>query len=227
MASAPSALLALLRPAIDYALPPRCPGCGIIVPGPAGFCLDCWTALALADIAEGGAPRPVGRVVAATRYGEVSRAVVLAFKHGNRPRLAEVLSGLMVAAAAPLALTSEDRLVPVPLHRTRLWRRGYNQAALLARGVSRRTGAPVLLDALCRVRATSPQHHGRESRRREVANAFTAPHDRRAAFAGRRVVLIDDVLTTGSTAAECARVLIGAGAARVDVLCWARVIHDH
>ena len=124
-------------------------------------------------------------------------------------------------------LTPEDRLIPVPLHRTRLWRRGYNQAVLLARGVSRRTGAPVLLDALCRVRATSPQHHGRESRRREVADAFAAPPDRRFGFAGRRVVLIDDVLTTGSTAAECARVLIDGGAARVDVLCWARTLHDH
>ena len=218
-------LARVAAPAIDYALPPRCPGCGRIVPGATAFCLPCWSALGPTVQPEGAVPPGLDAVAAACGYGEVARAVVLAFKHGNRPRLARVMGGLMARAldgldvdAAPDAL-----LVPVPLHRTRLWRRGYNQAALLAREVGGRTGLAHSPDALVRTRATAPQHHGRAARAAAVADAFAVPTTRLEVVRGRDLVLVDDVLTTGATAGGCARALRKAGARSVRLLCWARV----
>jgi ComF family protein len=112
-------------------------------------------------------------------------------------------------------------LVPVPLHRRRLWSRGFNQSAIVARELSRRTGVPVAVDALRRIRPTPPlKGMGMRQRRRTVAGAFRA----NAELRGRTVILVDDVLTTGSTANACARVLKRAGAERVDLISWARVV---
>lgn len=212
---------AALRPLIDYALPPRCPACGVVVAGRVAFCLECWGALSLSPVVDTPPPH-LDSVTAACLYDEVARTVVLAFKHGHRPQLAPLMAGLMVAAAGPEAIGPGDVLVPVPLHRTRLWTRRYNQAALLAREVARRTGATLHIDALARTRATLPQHHGRAARAEAVANAFALGRSA-ARLEGRRVVLVDDVLTTGATASGCARVLRQGGAARVDLLCWALV----
>jgi ComF family protein len=113
--------------------------------------------------------------------------------------------------------------VPVPLHRRRLWSRGFNQSALVARELSRRTGLPVAVDALRRIRSTPPlKGMGMRQRRRTVAGAFRA--NGAADLRGRTIILIDDVLTTGSTANACARVLKRAGAERVDLISWARII---
>jgi ComF family protein len=120
-------------------------------------------------------------------------------------------------------LPSDAILVPVPLHRTRLWRRGFNQSAVVARELSRRLGTNVVVDALKRVKPTPPlKGLSMLQRRRTVAGAFRA--NPKSELGGRTVVLVDDVLTTGSTANACARVLKRAGAERVELISWARVV---
>jgi predicted amidophosphoribosyltransferase len=118
-----------------------------------------------------------------------------------------------------------ELIAPVPLHWTRLFSRRFNQAAMLAQATGRRAGKPVVPDLIERRKRTPPQGRGsRDQRRRNVAGAFTVPPRHRAAVADRRVLLIDDVLTTGSTAEACSRALLGAGAASVDVLTLALVV---
>lgn len=187
------------------------------------FCLTCWRELILRpDLGEVTPPR-IRVAAAACAYDGPARTAVLAFKHGNRPRLARLMAGLMLGAAEPLALEPDTLLVPVPLHASRLWTRRYNQAALLAAELARLSGAEHRVDALRRTRRTAPQHHGRAARAHAVDDAF-ALSTRGESVAGRRVVLIDDVLTTGATASACARVLRAGGAGGVDLLCWAAVL---
>jgi ComF family protein len=120
-------------------------------------------------------------------------------------------------------LPAQAILVPVPLHRSRLWRRGFNQSVLVARELSKRTGVPVAADALKRVRATPPlKGLNMRQRRRTVAGAFRPNGN--VDVRGRTIILVDDVMTTGSTANACARILKRAGAERVDLVSWARVI---
>lgn len=163
-------------------------------------------------------PRHAG-VRAAVSYGEVARTLALRLKYGGRTGLAETMARPMARLVPPDA----ERLVPVPLHRWRLWNRGYNQAALIAQSVGRITGLPIALDALERTRATTVLRGlaGRQ-RRAAVARAFAVrePHD----LAGRAVVLVDDVHTSGATADACTAALLRAGARSVTVLCWARVL---
>ncbi|UAK26353.1 hypothetical protein K8P63_09840 [Sphingomonas nostoxanthinifaciens] len=125
-------------------------------------------------------------------------------------------------------LIEPDTLVaPVPLHRRRLWSRGYNQAALIARALVREGGGEIAPDLLRRTRATPPLRGlGRSARARTVSGAFALDPAWRARVKGRRVVLVDDVYTTGATVKACARVLRRAGAAHVAILCWARVMRD-
>ncbi|MGA9581408.1 MAG: ComF family protein [Allosphingosinicella sp.] len=244
---APAAAFALaaLRRTLDFALPPRCPGCGAITGEPHRFCLDCWRSLhflgepccarcglPFAYPAEGEAecgscladPPPFDRLRAAVAYGEVSRRVALKLKYSGRPGLAETLAHFMTRHICPGE--GDVLLVPVPLHRWRIWKRGYNQAALIASALSRRTGLPAGLDLLSRIRATPPlKGLGRRERRLAVRGAFKVPPRARSALAGRRVLLVDDVYTSGATAAACARALKRGGAASVEILCWARVVH--
>jgi ComF family protein len=163
----------------------------------------------------------VARAILLYRGGGLAREAILLAKHGGRPRLLRHLADLLAAEAPEhLALTAWDAVVPVPLHWSRRWRRGYNQAEILARGLRRRHGLPVLR-VLVRTRPTPPQHGDAAERRRNVRGAFTLP--RPAAVAGRRLLLVDDVFTTGATANGCALVLREAGAADVGVLTLARV----
>ena len=156
-------------------------------------------------------------------YDEGVRRLLLPFKHGDRPVLARTLAPHLARAGADL-LADRPLLVPVPLHRLRLMRRRYNQAALLAQAVGRITGCPVIPDLLRRVRATpSLDDRSPEERRAILAGAIAVRPRRRGAVVGRRVVLIDDVMTSGATADACAAALIDAGAAGVDVLVAARV----
>jgi ComF family protein len=161
---------------------------------------------------------------AAARYGDVVREALHAFKFGGRRALAAPLGDLL-AAPGPGALpeAAPDLLLPVPLHPRRRRERGFNQSLLLARRVGRAWGLPVRSDILRRTAATSPQTDlSAQARRANVRGAFLLR--RPELVAGRHVVLVDDILTTGATAGECARVLREAGAATVGVLTVARVV---
>lgn len=238
-------LAAPLRAAANFALPPRCPACGTIVSGDGAFCEPCWSRL---DFLSGPAcagcglpfehdrgealcgaclakPPPHDGVRAAVAYGEVARALVLKLKHGRRIGMARVIGRHLARSAAS---EPEALLVPVPLHRWRIWRRGFNQSALLAREVARRTGQPFRTDLIERRKATPMLGGlGRTARARALRGAFAVPSENRAVLKGRTVLLVDDVYTSGATAGACAKALKRAGAARVVVLCWARVLHDH
>ncbi len=179
---------------------------------PDGLCADCLAS-----------PPPWRQARAALRYDEQTRRLVLPLKHADRLELARPLARMMARAGADL-LRDADMLAPVPLHRLRLLSRRYNQAALLALALARLSGRPALPDALRRTRATASLGHlGRFERQAAVQGAFAVRPGRRAALAGRRVLLIDDVMTSGATAAACARALLDAGAASVDLLLAARV----
>ena len=159
---------------------------------------------------------------AAMEYDAHSRDMILGFKHGGHTdRLAGFAAQMQRAGRA--ALAHADVIVPVPLHRSRLIRRRYNQAALLARAVSRRSGVPMDAAALVRTKKTPSQGAmSAAGRRRNVSGAFAVTDA--DALRDRRVVLVDDVMTTGATLEACTRTLKRAGAARVDALCLARVV---
>jgi ComF family protein len=146
-------------------------------------------------------------------------------KYGDRLDLAGPLGGWMARAGREL-LDDADALVPVPLHWSRLWQRRFNQSAMLARVISARTKVPVADDILVRTRATPPQVGlARKERARNVQGAFAVEKSARIQVKGRKLIVTDDVLTSGATADACARVLRRAGAARVDVLVLARVVN--
>ena len=239
---------AAFRPILDFALPPRCPGCGVVIDEPHRFCLDCWSALAFlgepccarcafpfdyetgAEVECGrclAEPPAFDRLRAAVAYGEISRKVALKLKYGGRPGIAETMARFMARHLD----ASEDWIVaPVPLHRWRIWRRGYNQSALIAAALAGRARLETRLDLIERVKATPPlRGMGPRERKEAVRGAFRINARRKAEVRGKAILLIDDVYTSGATANGCARVLKRAGAARVDILCWARVVRggDH
>jgi ComF family protein len=149
---------------------------------------------------------------------------VVSFKYGDRLDLAPMLGRWMARAGRELT-QGADALLPVPLHWRRLWSRRFNQSAALAGSVSQVCGVPVLYDTLKRVRAT-PQQVGlsKPQRADNVQGAFRVPPARKAEVARRRLVLVDDTLTSGATVDASARALLRAGAAHVDVLVFARVV---
>jgi ComF family protein len=234
------------RAVFDLLLPPSCPTCDAPVDAPGLMCAACFRDVTLLTeplCHRCGSPFPYrgaagkdllcpacahsppsfGRARAALLYDAGARRLILPLKHADRTELASVLALHMARAGAAL-LREAGLLVPVPLHRRRLFARRYNQAALLARALSRRTHVPVLADALVRLRPTAPLGEmSAAERAAEVAEAFALRPLRADAVRGRRVLLIDDVLTSGATANECARTLLAAGAASVDVLAAARV----
>lgn len=164
-------------------------------------------------------------ISAATLYTEPSRKLVLAFKHGRRIGLGNLLARLMLSRLPPLE--GEWLVVPVPLHRWRLWRRGYNQSALLAEHIGRAIGQPLVVDALERARRT-PSLGGLDRRARAMAlsGAIVANPARAARLKGASVLLVDDVLTSGATTDACLKALRKAGAARVRIACFARVLDE-
>jgi ComF family protein len=136
--------------------------------------------------------------------------------------------GRWMARAGRELLAEADALVPVPLHWRRGWSRRYNQSGALARVIERQTGVKLVSEALRRVRPTQQQIGlSRTERASNVQGAFKVATDRKADIAGRRIILIDDVLTSGATAGACAHALLRAKAAQVDVLVFARVVDTH
>jgi ComF family protein len=240
---ATEAVRAALRVTLDLALPPLCPACREPVKG-RGLCPACWSKLsfitrpycerlgipfvydpgpsilsmeAIAD------PPAYHRARAAVRFDDISRALVHALKYSDRLDLAPMM-GRWISHAGHELLAEADALVPVPLHWRRLWARRFNQSAMLAAAVSAQSGVPIAGEALKRVKPTAQQVGlSRSERAQNVQGAFRVPEAGKAAVAGRRLIVIDDVLTSGATVDSCARALLRAGAANVDVLIFARV----
>lgn len=233
------------RGAADYALPPRCPGCGVIVGSDRQFCVACWSSLDFLDgpacmrcsIPLPGAPVECGACMAgpppfegapaAVAYGPAARTVALRLKYGRRIGHARLMGQLMARKLAGLGDMENMLLVPVPLHRWRLWSRGFNQAALVADELTRLTGAAHDHDLLLRTKATaSLRGKARRERERTVAGAFALAPGAKARAAGRHLVLIDDVHASGATLRAAARALRHGGATRISALTWARVVPD-
>lgn len=170
------------------------------------------------------APPSFARARSALRYDDASRKLILAFKHGDRLEGVRLFGRWLAQAGAKLT-SDADLIAPVPLHRWRLFLRLYNQSAVLARALGEAAGKPVVPDLLSRVRWT-PSQAGRNARQRRanVRRAFVVPEARRASVEGARILLIDDVFTTGATVDACAETLLEHGARAIDVLTLARVV---
>jgi ComF family protein len=234
------------RAALDLVFPPLCLGCRAPVGEAGALCVTCWQGIRFLDgplcelcgtpfefdpgagtqcAACHSRPPAYDKARAVMHYDEASRGPILALKHGDRLDLAPAFARWLDRGGRTL-IDEADAIIPVPLHRTRLWRRRYNQAAELARILARRSGKPALFEALIRTRATESQGAmpSAKARRRNMQGAFQVPPGHKSAIAGRNLLLVDDVLTTGATVEACARALKRAGAAKVMVLALARVV---
>lgn len=225
--------------------PPTCAGCGAATADAGAFCPSCWSGLRLieeplcdrlgvpfaVDLGVGRLTSPqafaqppvFGRARAVALYDDVARGLVHRLKYEDRHDLARPMARMMASAGRDL-IAQADCVVPVPLHRWRLWRRRFNQAALLARPIAQTAGLPFQPQALARRRATRTQVGlSRAARAENLVGAFHVPPGDAHRIAGRHVLLVDDVRTTGSTGNAAARALLRGGAASVDLLTFALV----
>lgn len=236
---------ALFTKLVDLALPPRCVMTGGIVAMPGTLSPEAWQTLRfisppfcqtcaypfdfeIENTAQCGAcladPPPFASARAALAYDDSSRDLVLKFKHADHLQAIPTLVPMMIRAGADY-VGAVDVIVPVPLHRWRLLKRRYNQAALLAWGLARQAGKTCIPDALIRTRATLSQGHMKaREREKNVSRAFSIHPKHKESIAGKRVLLVDDVFTTGATLKECAKILLESGVKEVHVLTIARVI---
>jgi ComF family protein len=209
-------LCAQCWPGVDFIEPPRCDVLGIPLPFPSDETVV--SAAALAN------PPDYDRARVVARYDGVMRELIHGLKYGDRHEGVKLFCRWMTHSGADV-LKDADMLVPVPLARARLWSRRFNQSALLARALSRALSIPDDPFVLKRTRWTASQVGlSTEQRKQNVAGAFQVPEPQGAGIADRKILLIDDVITTGATANACAKALKRAGAARVDVLALARVV---
>lgn len=243
------------RAAVDLVLPPRCLSCGLLVAEQSTLCISCWSDMTFltdpvcascglpfdydpghdpghdpGEVMACGAclraPPPFDRARAVLRYDDASRRLILGFKHADRTEAAGAFAGWM-ARVAPALIADCDLVAPVPLHWRRLFMRRYNQAAILSQALARHSGLPGHPDLLVRRRATPSQGRlSAEQRRRNVAGAFAVRPALEGVLRGRRLLLVDDVMTTGATVAACARAALAAGARGVDIVVLARAVRD-
>jgi ComF family protein len=243
-------LLHVPRGLLNLLLPAQCLCCDALVEAQGQLCAACFRCIdfltdpccarcgvPFAAAAQGSAygdgatlcptclesPPLFGRARGALRYDAEARKLILPLKHADRPELAAMLAPHMARAGAAL-LRQADLLLPVPLHRQRLSKRRYNQAALLAKAIARIAGVPAALDALVRRHATASLDDKSAAERAAVlCDAIVVRPSRAGLLAGRSVVLIDDVMTSGATANACTAALLAGGVRSVDVLVAARV----
>lgn len=237
---------AFLFSAVDFVLPPRCVACGDILGSENSFCVSCWAKmhlLAPPACSACGLPLPFETdeaqqcgqcmakpplhdgIQAVAAYCDTSRQVILKLKHGGKIGLAKLVSQQMVRL---LPEDAEDYLaVPVPLHWSRLWARSFNQSALIAQSLAEKSRITFAPDLLLRRRRTELlRGKSLKERKQEVAKAFSVNSQWSEKLAGRNIILIDDVYTTGATSDACVKCLKAAGAAKVMIYCWARVLPD-
>jgi len=238
-------LRGLAGAALDLVYPPACAGCGVLLGSGAGLCPGCWSKLAFIerpfcevlgtpfshDLGPGilsadaiANPPPFERLRSVALYDDLARNLVHSLKYRDRTDLAPMMAGWMLRAGDG-AVEAADVIVPVPLHRLRLIWRKFNQAAELSRALAALSGTPVLIDAVRRTKRTRRQIGlSPRARAENVRSAFSVTPEGREALFGRRVVLVDDVYTTGATVAAVTRALKRAGAADVTVLTFARAL---
>lgn len=229
----------------DLVHPPSCIVCRAATAEPHALCARCWRAmpfierpfcerlgtpmavalpgpmLSPAAIAD---PPPFARARAAVRYEGAAREIVHGLKYKDGLRLVPAMARWMERAGAEL-LADADMILPVPMHRFRFWMRRFNQASALATAIGGRAGVPVRTDLLRRIRATSPQPGlTRKERGENLRNAFATAPAGRGFLEGKRVLLVDDVQTTGATASACTQALRKAGVQEVDLLVFACVV---
>ena len=239
----------VFAPLIDLVYPPRCPICGNATADQGGLCAPCWSELVIpGDPACATCSRPFpsdmtnadgaqcavclermpkhSGIHAGTIYNDASRKLILSFKHGRKIALARQLAE-MIGSKIPQTddVVRLPLLVPVPLHRWRLWRRGYNQSALLALELEKLGKGKALVDGLYRIRNT-PMLGGMQRKQREktLSGAIRLNPRRATMLSGQDVILVDDVLTSGATSDACTRVLLKGGARSVSIACFARVM---
>jgi ComF family protein len=234
------------RAALDLAYPPLCAGCRRPVSEAHALCAECWRAMGFLDgpccarcglpfeldpgsdtlcAACHAEPPAFDRALSVLRYDDASKTPILALKRADRLDLVPAFARWLERAGRDL-LAEADVLVPVPLHRRRLWARRFNQSALMAQRLARLSGKPADPLVLERIRPTPSQGEmpSAKARRRNVRGAFRVAPKRAVSVKGRTVLLIDDVFTTGATVSACARALKRAGARKVLVLTLARVV---
>ncbi len=240
-----AALLTFKERVLDILFPPQCLKCSSLVAETGSLCSVCWLEI---SFIEGPACHACGlpfeydlgpkalcgacsqdhplfkRARATLIYNDASRDIILSFKHGDRTHAAAAYGKWLLRSGREL-IEDIDIIVPVPLHWSRLFHRRYNQAALLAQELGKLTGKPVETNVLLRSKKTASQgHKTRNQRRLNLQGAFTVPSKAQRKISEQRILLIDDVLTTGATVSACAKALLRAGAAKVDVLTLARVV---
>jgi ComF family protein len=242
-----SALRAGLHGLVGIVYPPTCIACQAATGEAQALCPACWRGIGFIErpyCERLGTPFPIdlgagllspaaiadppvfARARAVCRFDGTARELVHRLKYGDRVELSLTLGRMMAQAGRDL-VADADLVLPVPLHRTRLWRRRFNQAAALARAVSRETGLPLATTALTRIRRTRQQVGLTRAQRAEnLQGAFHVSATMRSLVEGGRILLVDDVLTTGATVNAASRALLRAGASAVDVLTFARVVTD-
>jgi ComF family protein len=236
-----------MKAVLNTAYPPQCVACRAITAEPATLCARCWREMpfiarpycerlgtpfavdiggALLSPAAIADPPVFNRARSVARFDGAARELVHKLKYGDRQELALAMGSMMATAAAD-SLAGATVIVPVPLHWTRLWRRRYNQSALIAAQLARLSPADHCPDLLVRTKATrSLGGLSARERAKMVKGAFAIRPKQQGRVQGRSVVLVDDVYTSGATADACVRALLKAGAADVTIFCWARVLPE-